>query len=196
MIFDINGTQSMNDLVEKILSGHFTRTSLLRLRENAVTRLGTKPEDERAKEVKEIIDSTQLPTLMKEYVFMGFMPGADSDRAIDDKWYSDGICTFDWYADTKQTEHFYKILSGDILITKKMLISSTQMEIYAHGDVVETVDSPASNQRWLKVDWHHPKEFLVVPLIGCTRTVNPRSSEVVEEKMPDEFWEWIKEGRS
>jgi len=182
----------MSELVEKILSGRFTRTALLTMRENAIARLKKNPKDERALEVKEVIDTTQVPKLMKEYVFMGFMPGADIDRAIDDKWYSEGVCTFDFYEDSNQTEDFYRILPGDIVITKKMLIATGEMEIYAFGYVTECVDSPNSNKRWLKVDWQHPEEFMRVPLMGCTRTVNPKGLEMVEEKMPPEFWDWLR----
>ena len=181
----------MDDLVEKIRSGHFKRAAILTLRNNAVQRLNKDPDDQRALEVREVIDTTQVPKLLSEYIFMGFMPGADSDRAIDDKWYSEGVCTFDFYEDENQTEDFYEILPGDMLITKKNLIATGEMEIYAYGYVTECVDSPHSNKRWLKVDWKHPSEFIRVPSMGCTRTVNPRSLEMVDEKMPGEFWEWL-----
>ena len=39
-----------------------------------------------------------------------------------------------------------------------------------------------------------PEEFFTVPLMGCNATVNPRSIESVETDMPEDFWEWLKEG--
>lgn len=180
------------DLVAKIRDG-MDRNSILKMRNNAITRLEKKPEDESALEVLRVIETTA--PLRSEYIFMGFMPGADIDRAVDEKWYSEGVCTWEYYKDKNQTELFYKIFPGDVIITKKRMIQHQLMEVYAHGVVIETVNSRHSNRRYLKVDWVHDIEFLQVPLMGCNRTVNVRSLETVEESMPEEFWEWLKQGR-
>ena len=47
---------------------------------------------------------------------------------------------------------------------------------------------------YFRVDWRVPKEFLIVPLMGCNSTVNPRSIENVEREMHEDFWAWLKEG--
>lgn len=186
-------------LIDKIKNCQYSRAELLQLRKNATRILEKKPEDPEAIEVLETISTTYVPQLQENYLFVAFKPHSKIEDAVDKQWYAGGFYDLQYYEDPVQMGYYYNILCGDILITKTNSTTVRQpghgkMQLFAHGVVTEIVDSKKNNHRWYKVDWKQPEYFIEVPLIGCTKAIGVRDLALVEEKMPEEFWEWLKLG--
>jgi hypothetical protein len=140
------------------------------------------------------IDTVSVPPLQAEYVFMGYCPGGSLDNRQDDVWIADGICEYDWVSDAIQMTRFYEVMVGDTIILKKRQTYGETMMISAHGKVLKREQSNKTGKRYFRVDWRVPRDFLIVPLMGCNSTVNTRSLKFVEDVMPKDFWGWLREG--
>lgn len=182
-------------IIQKMVKGEFSRTDRVKVFKNAERALKENRDVERAKKIIHAYKSIEVPKLQAEYVFMGFCPGATLENRQDELWYTDGICMFDWVSDPIQMQRFYNIQAGDIIVTKKREKFGETMMLSGHGKVRLLEESDITGKRYLRVDWIVPDEFLIVPLMGCHSTVNARSLEMVEDRMPEEFWEWLKVGR-
>lgn len=194
----INYEELINDpepAIQKMVNGEYSRTDRVKVLKNAERALEENRDVERAQKIIAAYKSTEVPPLQAEYVFMGFCPGATLENRQDELWYADGICEFDWVSDPIQMQRFYDIQVGDIIVTKKREKFGETMMLSGHGKVRLLEKSNRTGKRYLRVDWIVPDEFLIVPLMGCNSTVNARSIEMVEERMPQEFWEWLKVGR-
>ena len=192
-------TQKKMSIVDKIKSGGFSRSEILKLRENAQTILKKKPSDEKALAVIESINHSALSELQTRYFFVAFKPHSKIEDAVDEQWYAGGFYDLQYYEDPVQMGYYHEILCGDVVITKTNATTvrtpgEGKMRVFAHGKVTEIVDSDRNNHRWYKVDWKHPAEFLEVPLMGCTKAISHRDIELVEDRMPQEFWEWLASG--
>jgi hypothetical protein len=64
------------------------------------------------------------------------------------------------------------------------------MEVSGHGRV-KSVAVYDNGQQYLKMDWSDQKEIIEVPLMACHSTVNVKAMDVVEDNMPQEFFEWL-----
>jgi hypothetical protein len=179
----------MNETVKrKILDGKLSRTELVNLRDNAEEQL--KKGNPEAQEVIDLINSTTLTKLRAEYVFMGFCPDADFKNRQDIKWKADGICTYDFFEDEKQTQRFRSIMPGDTIILKKRQEFGRTMDLYGYGTVKE-LKKDRNGERYLKMVWSNQCKILRVPLLACNSTVDVRALAVVEANMPPDFWIWI-----
>lgn len=185
----------LDPIIQKMVKGEFSRTDRIKIYENAKRALKENRDIDRAKKIINAYKSTAVPPLQEEYVFMGFCPGATLENRQDELWYADGICMFDWVSDPLQMKRFYDIQVGDIIVTKKREKFGETMMLSGHGKVRLLEESNKTGKRYLRVDWIVPDEFLIVPLMGCHSTVNNRALEMVEDRMPEEFWEWLGKGR-
>ena len=43
------------------------------------------------------------------------------------------------------------------------------------------------------MNWTVPDLFLEVPHMDCTKAIAHRNFEVIEEKIPVEFWKWLED---
>jgi hypothetical protein len=177
-----------------ILNGSIPRSERLQIYENAKDQIRKGLNAEIAREVMHVIDTTAVPPLQAEYVFMGYCPDAKLENRQDDIWIKDGICEYNWVSDAKQLSKFDQIMVGDTIILKKREIFGETMKIHAHGKITKRETSDITKKIYFRVDWRVPKEFLIVPLMACNSTVNPRSIENVERAMHEDFWAWLKEG--
>lgn len=185
---------SDDPIIQKIINGTMSRVQRLATYENAKRSLRLGKDIERAKQIMHVIDTVSVPPLQAEYVFMGFCPGSSLENRQDELWYADGICEFDWVSDPIQMRRFYDIQVGDTIIAKKRERFGETMMISGHGKVIKREESNRTGKRYFRVDWRVPKEFLILPLIGCNSTVNTRTLKFVEETMPVVFWDWLREG--
>jgi hypothetical protein len=185
---------SDDTVIQSIINGTMSRVQRLRIYENAKKSLAAGKNIERAERILHAIDTVSVPPLQAEYVFMGFCPGASLENRQDELWYADGICEFDWVSNPIQMRRFYDIQVGDTIITKKRERFGETMMISGHGEVIKRETSNRTGKRYFRVNWRVPKDFLIVPLIGCNSTVNTRTLKFVEETMPPDFWEWLREG--
>ena len=64
------------------------------------------------------------------------------------------------------------------------------MKLYGHGRV-KAVAYDDDQIRYLKMDWFDQDQVIEVPLMGCNSTVDVKSIEMVEDEMPQEFYEWL-----
>ena len=185
---------SDDPIIQKIINGTMSRVDRLKIYENAKRSCDAGKDVDRAKRIMHVIDTVSVPPLQAEYVFMGFCPGASLENRQDELWYADGICEFDWVSDPIQMKRFYDIQVGDTIIAKKRERFGETMMISGHGKVTKREESNRTGKRYFRVDWRIPKDFLIVPLIGCNSTVNTRTLKFVEETMPTDFWNWLREG--
>ena len=176
-------------IIAKIKAGGLSRLEMLRLRQNAEPK--AKNGDLIAEAIIEAIDTTAVPKLEAEYVFMGFCPGADFESRRDLEWFEKGICTFDYVQSEVQMRRFSKIMSGDTIILKKREAFGKTMRLFGHGIVTARRDRKIEGLRYLMVDWSKQRELLEVPLLGCNSTVDIRSLGVVESKLHSDFWKWL-----
>ena len=141
-----------------------------------------------------LINETAVPELEAEYVFLGYCPGGDLERRLDDIWIADGICKFDFIESKHQHKLFNRIKKPDTIILKKRQEFGSTMRIHAFGKVNKVEESDMTALTYLRVDWIKPRDFLEVPLMGCNSTVNSRTLKQVEDAMPKDFWAWMAEG--
>jgi hypothetical protein len=185
---------SDDPIIQKIINGTMSRVQRLTTYDNAKRSLVAGKDVERAERIMHAIDTVSVPPLQAEYVFMGFCPGASLENRQDELWYADGICEFDWVSDPIQMRRLYDIQVGDTIIAKKRERFGETMMISGHGKVIKREESNRTGKRYFRVNWRVPKDFLIVPLIGCNSTVNTRTLKFVEETMPLDFWDWLREG--
>jgi len=178
-------------LRENIANGKVTRNQLYKLRNRYASLLSDPSKSQLASDLLDVVEATEIPPSMAEYLFLGHCPGARVENSLLDQWVNDSYCDFRHIEDEKQLQKFFEIYPGDILILKKRDIAKQEMEISAWGKVTSVHTSRTTGIPYLRVNWTKPDHFLVVPLMGCTRTVNVRSLEKVENTMPPEFWEWL-----
>lgn len=186
-------------IIENIKAGKKTRLDILTLHRNALDILKKEPKNEKAKQLIEYIEKNFIPEFMRRYTFVAFKPFGRLEDAQDKKWYKGGFYDLQYYEDKIQMGYYYELLPGDIIITKTNSTNTKDseighMRIFAHGVITKIIDSPKNNHRWYKVDWTIPDLFLEVPHMGCTKAIAHRDIEVVEDKMPVEFWKWLKDG--
>lgn len=172
--------------IDKIRSGTYTRSELIKLRRNAEN-LRENGDKDAAAVVAEI--DTASPT-DKAIVFMGFCPGANFDNRLDIEWKEKGICTFIFLESQQQLERFNDIWPGDLIVLKKRHQFGKTMLLYGHGRATG-VKYDSENNRYLEMDWSSQEEIIEVPLMGCNSTVDVRSIERVEAEMPAEFFSWL-----
>ena len=161
------------------------------MKRNLLTHLGDPKKGELAQALLDTIARTEIPPSMAEYIFMGYCPGGRVENALDEMWIRDSYCDFTYVESQAQVDKFFDIEPGDILILKKMLVDTQEMDISAWGKVKSIHTSKQTGIPYLRVDWK-PKEILRVPLMGCVATVNVRTLDKVENAMPAEFWDWLK----
>ena len=176
-------------ILENIRAGEFSRTDMLQMRDNAEPL--AKNGNAMAQAIVDAINTTAVPELKAEYVFMGFCPEADFDNRQDLDWIERGICTFDYLESAVQTRRFNKIMVGDFIILKKRHDFGKTMHLYGHGKVTELRKRLSDGLRYLLVDWSKQEEILEVPLLGCNSTVDIRSLEVIERELHEDFWKWL-----
>ena len=173
--------------VERVRSGEMSRSDLARLKRNAEQKLATGDE-----EARQVLDAINNATPTDSYVlFMGFCPGADFSERLDTEWKKQGICRFDYLESEHQAERFNSICKGDLVVLKKREKFGKTMKLYGHGRV-KTVAYDDDQIRYLKMDWSDQDQVIEVPLMGCNSTVDVKSIEIVEDEMPQEFYEWLK----
>ena len=186
-------------IIESIKDGKKTRKDILILHRNALDTLKKEPDNQKAKDIIEYIENNFVPEIMRRYTFVAFKPFGRLEDAEDKQWYKGGFYDLQYYEDKVQMGYYYELLPGDIIITKTNSTNASDsevghMRIFAHGVITNIVDSPKNNHRWYKVDWTVPEKFLEVPHMGCTKAIAHRDLEIVENKMPVEFWKWLEDG--
>jgi len=172
--------------IAKVESGTMNRTELSKLKQNAKTKLKQGEED-----AKYVIDSINQASPSDSYIlFMGFCPNADLENRLDIEWKEKGICTFQYYESETQEDRFNKVCKGDLVVLKKIQQYGKTMRLYGHGRV-KKISYYENNKRYLEMDWSNQEEVIEVPLMGANATVNIKSIEIVEEAMPEEFFDWL-----
>ena len=185
--------------IQSIKEGKMNRKDVLRIHKNASDILKKEPGNQKAKDIIEYIENNFVPEIMRRYTFVAFKPFGRLEDAEDKQWYKGGFYDLQYYEDKIQMGYYYELLPGDIIITKTNSTNASDsevghMRIFAHGVITNIVDSPKNNHRWYKVDWTVPEKFLEVPHMGCTKAIAHRDLEVVEDKLPVEFWKWLEDG--
>lgn len=174
--------------IEKIRAKQYKRAELVRMRANAASKLDQGDKDAQA--VLDEIDSAQ-PT-DDHIVFMGFCPGATLDNRLDIDWKKTGTCTFTFLDSEHQLERFNNIWPGDLIVLKKRQVFGKTMQLYGHGRVTG-VKHDSQGNRYLLMNWSSQEQVIEVPLMGCNSTVDVRTIEQVEAKMPESFYTWLKQ---
>jgi hypothetical protein len=183
-------------IIENIKAGKKTRLDILTLHRNALDKLKQEPNNSQAKEIVEYIENNFVSEIMRRYTFVAFKPFGRLEDAQDKQWYKGGFYDLQYYEDKIQMGYYYELLPGDIIITKTNSTNTKDseighMRIFAHGVITKIIDSSKNNHRWYKVNWTVPDLFLEVPHMGCTKAIAHRDLEVVEDKMPEDFWKWL-----
>ena len=178
--------------IERVRTGQHSRAELVQMKKNAESYLDGGNAD--AQFLIDEVNGTPVAPLSKEYVFMGFCPGADFDNRQDETWMEEGFCKFDFLESEHQYRRFCDIHVGDVIILKKREKFGETMKLFGHGTVKRVIQAKANGKQYVRVDWVKPEIELEVPLMGCNSTVDVRSIEVVEGSMPAEFWDWMKTG--
>ena len=172
--------------IERVRSGEMSRSDLVRLKRNAEQKLAIGDT-----EAQQVLDAINSATPTDSYVlFMGFCPGADFSERLDTEWKEQGICRFDYLESEHQAERFNSICKGDLVVLKKREKFGKTMKLYGHGRV-KAVAYDDDQIRYLKMDWSDQDQVIEVPLMGCNSTVDVKSIEMVEDEMPQEFYEWL-----
>ncbi|MEO5831345.1 MAG: hypothetical protein ABIQ36_12345 [Rhodanobacter sp.] len=172
--------------IDNIARGIFSRSKLIKLRENALALVHRGDVD--AASVIAAID-VATPT-DKTIVFMGFCPGATLENRLDLDWKEKGICTFIFLQSEPQLDRFNHILAGDLVVLKKRQEFGKTMRLYGHGRVTG-IKHDQDNERYLEMDWSSQDQQIEVPLMACNSTVDVRTIERVEADMPEEFFSWL-----
>ncbi|MBB6054501.1 hypothetical protein [Tolumonas osonensis] len=173
-------------IIEKINSKTLSRAELSKIKQNA--ELKNRQGDTDAIHV---INAIHQATPADAYIlFMGFCPSADIHNRLDIEWRQKGICRFDFLESEHQAARFNTICAGDLVILKKREQFGKTMKLYGHGRVTG-VAYDKDNIRYLTMNWSEQDKVIEVPLIGCNSTVDVKSIELVENEMPNEFYEWL-----
>jgi hypothetical protein len=144
---------------------------------------------EEARALIDVLHDAGIPKGKEFYIFMGYCPGGKIENSKMDEWIKEGFCEFTYVESESQMEKFYDICVGDVLILKIMDIRNKSMTLSAWG-TVKKMGTRAQGTPWLRMDWHR-KEDLIVPLMGCTSTVNIPRTDKLDKEMPEEFWDWV-----
>lgn len=172
--------------ISRIQQGLLSRADLRDLRVNALAKY--QAGDDEAREVIAAIDAG-VPS--DQYIlFMGFCPDADLNNRLDIEWKQRGVCEFTYYESTAQLEDFNQIHPGDLVVLKKIEKFGKTMTLHGHGRV-SRVEVDKDDRHTLMMNWSDQCSVIEVPLIGCGKTVNIRSMNVVEAEMPAEFFSWL-----
>jgi len=173
-------------VIDKIQSGTYTRSELIKLRSNAEA-LQKKGDAAAAAVIAEIDMATPVD---KTIVFMGFCPDANFDNRLDIAWKEQGICTFIFLQSERQVDRFNDIWPGDLIVLKKRHKFGKTMLLYGHGRAIGN-KYDQDNNRYLEMDWSPQDQIIEVPLMGCNSTVDVRTIEQVESEMPVDFFGWL-----
>lgn len=173
-------------IIEKIRSGGYLRSELIKLHFNAQA-MQKKGSADAAEILMELGVATPFD---KAIIFMGFCPGADFARRLDTEWKQQGICEYKWRDSKPQLDRFREIWPGDRIVLKKREQFGKTMCLYGHGRVTG-VNHDADGDRNLLMDWSDQNQVIEVPLMGCNSTVEVRTIEQVEEAMPAAFFDWL-----
>jgi len=177
-------------ILETISSGRLDRSKLAKIRRNAEAKLNDGDVDAQA-----VIDAINISVPSDDYIlFMGFCPDADSNNRLDEEWKEKGICEFNWEKSTHQMTAFQEICPSDLVVLKKIEKFGKTMKIFGYGRV-EAIAIDDNGLRYLKMNWSSQEQVINVPLMGCSSTVNVKSMAAVEEQMPKEFFEWLRNGK-
>lgn len=179
------GFMKYDNVIEKIKSGHMSRADLVKLKVNADEKYSNG--DSEAKYVLDAINNA-APT-DSFILFMGFCPDGNFSNRLDIEWKEQGICRFDFPESKPQLDRFNTICKGDLIVLKKRKIIGKTMKLYGHGRV-SGIAYDENQIRYLEMNWSSQADEIEVPLLGCNSTVDIRSIEVVEDKMPKEFFDW------
>lgn len=172
--------------IDNIKSGKKTRGYLSKLRKNAEVKFEQGDLD--AKVVIDEIDKA-IPA-DQDILFMSFCPDGDVNNRLDIEWKKKGICRYDWDGSEPQMNRFCDICAGDLVILKKRQQIGVSMKLYGYGRV-KSVAFDCDKMRYLVMDWSDQSEVIEVPSVGCSCTVDVKSIGLVEEAMPEKFWEWL-----
>jgi len=172
--------------LDRINNQEYSRADLRKLLANASAKF--KAGDD---EAKIIIDTITIATPKdKEILFMGFCPDANIENRLDIEWREKGTCTFDWEESETQMASFQEVRAGDLVVLKKIQVFGKTMKVSGYGRV-KSVAKDEKGHNYLIMDWSSQDQVLEVPLMACNATINIKSIEVVEEQMPEEFFEWL-----
>jgi len=173
-------------IIDRIRSGKYTRSELIRFRKNAED-LQKKGDADAMTVIAEI--DVASPT-DKTIVFMGFCPSADFGNRLDIEWKEKGICTFAFLDSKQQLSRFNDIWPGDLVVLKKRHQFGKTMLLHGHGRATG-VKYDQDHNRYLEMDWSAQDQIIEVPLMGCNSTVDVRTIERIEAEMPIEFFSWL-----
>ena len=146
-------------IISGILNGSIPRSERLQIYENAKDEIRKGFNVEIAREIMHVIDTTAVPPLQAEYVFMGYCPDAKLENRQDDIWIKDGICEYNWVSDAKQLSKFDQIMVGDTIILKKREIFGETMKIHAHGKITKRETSEIKKKSILELIGECQKSF-------------------------------------
>lgn len=177
------------NVIERIRQNKHSRSELLAIRINAQSKVDSGDSD--AQTVVDEIDAT-VP-LDTHVVFMGFCPDADFDNRLDLEWKEQGVCTFIHLDSEHQLKRFNGILPGDLIVLKKRHEFGKSMRLYGHGRATG-VKFDSNGNRYIEMNWSQQDQVIEVPLMGCNSTIDIRTTEQVEDEMPQEFYSWLGEG--
>ena len=184
--------ERLKNLIE---SGEYTRDKIFGMRNNCQKILSDESKSQaykdQASELLKVINETEVPRLRADYIFMGYCPGGKVENSLKEDWISEDFCEFTFIESESQLDQFTEIVVGDIVILKIMDIPRQEMTLSAWG-TVKGIGTRKQGTPYLKMDWHD-KEDIIVPLMGCMRTVNIRPLKRVQDEMPNDFWEWLKD---
>jgi len=175
---------SIQKTIERIKSGTVSRNELDTLRANAESR-------RHLPGAQELLAAIQMAKPLNTYmVFMGFCPNAEFSNRLDLEWKKQGTCTFDYYEDEVQSARFNSIMPGDIIVLKKREVFGVSMKVYGHG-IVTSYAYDSENRRILNVTWSDQNEVIETPLMGANSTVNIKDMSVINNEMPEQFFQWL-----
>ena len=172
--------------IDEINSGKYSRVELQQIRDNAHRRLLAGDSDAKlvVKAVEEAVPSDRF------FIFMGFCPDANVENSQYEEWLSKGICTYHWFKDKVQTEAFENIRVNDLIILKKQNIRRQKMFLHGWGRV-KSYRHDKSSRHTLEMEWSQQNQIIEIPLMGATKTVNPKALKGIEEKLPEAFFKWL-----
>lgn len=172
--------------IDQLRSGRLTRAQIANLQQNAQRILNQGDTD-----AQFVLDEIQYSKPADTSIlFMGFCPAADFSNRLDIDWKEKGICRFDYLESEVQLNRWNEVCVGDLIVLKKREKFGKTMKLYGFGRVMK-ICLDKENIRYFEVSWDEQSEEIEVPLIGCNSTVDIKSMDLVEQEMPDEFWNWL-----
>lgn len=169
-----------------IKSGKYSRAELQQIHDNAKKRID-------AGDIEAAVVMTACMAAApsdRHFIFMGFCPDGDAENSQYEEWMQKGICTYDWFEDENQTGAFENIRVNDLIILKKQNINAQKMSLHGWGRV-KAYHHDKKTCHKLEMEWSPQTEVIEIPLMGVTRTVNPKALKDIEERLPEEFFAWL-----